>query len=78
MPKQGRVGKLLASLRRLPHSMKEAILAYESSYREGVEKFGIWWKVFQWSMWLFILIFIGTAVVAFVFFLPKIEMVSHF
>ena len=78
MPKQGRLGKLLASLRRLPHSMKEAFLAYESSYREGVEKYGVWWKVFQWSMWFFILIFIGTAVVAFVFFLPKIEMVRHF
>ena len=78
MPKQGRLWKLLASLRRLPLSVKEAILAYERSYREGVEKFGIWWKVFQWSMWLFILIFIGTAVVAFVFFLPKIEMVRHF
>jgi len=78
VPKQGRLGKLLASLRRLPLSVKEAILAYERSYREGVEKFGIWWKVFQWSMWLFILIFIGTAVVAFVFFLPKIEMVRHF
>lgn len=68
----------MASLRRLPHNMKEAILAYERSYREGVEKFGIWWKVFHWSMWLFILIFIGTAVVAFVFYLPKIEMFRHF
>jgi hypothetical protein len=76
--KQGRLGKLLASIRRLPHGIKEAVLAYEKSYNEGVEKFGIWWKVFQWSMWLFILIFIGTAVVAFVFFLPKIEMVRHF
>lgn len=68
----------MASLRKLPHSIREAIRAYENSYREGVEKFGIWWKVFQWSMWIFILIFIGTAVVAFVFFLPKIEMVRHF
>jgi len=68
----------LASIKRLPHNIREAVLAYEKSYREGVEKFGIWWKVFQWSMWFFILIFIGTAVVAFVFFLPKIEMVRHF
>jgi len=78
VPKQGRLGKLLASIKRLPHNIREAVLAYEKSYREGVEKFGIWWKVFQWSMWFFILIFIGTAVVAFVFFLPKIEMVRHF
>jgi hypothetical protein len=78
VPKQGRLGKLLASIRNLPHNMKEGILAYEKSYREGVEKYGVWWKVFQWSMWLFVLIFIGTAVVAFVFFLPQIEMIKHF
>ncbi len=68
----------MASLRNLPYNIKEGILAYERSYREGVEKYGVWWKVFQWSMWLFVLIFIGTAVVAFVFFLPKIEMIKHF
>lgn len=78
MPRQGRLGKFLASLRRLPSNIKEAILAYERSYEAGVEKFGVWWKVFQWSMWLFVLIFIGTAVVAFVYYLPKIQMVKYF
>jgi hypothetical protein len=75
--KQGRLGKLLASLRRLPHNVKEGILAYERSYKKGVEKYGVWWKVFQWSMWLFILVFIGTAVVAFVFYLPKLEVIKY-
>lgn len=77
MAKQGRLGKLLASLRDLPHNIKEGILAYERSYKAGVEKYGVWWKVFQWSMWLFILVFIGTAVIAFVFFLPKLEMIRY-
>ena len=67
----------MASLKNLPHNIKEGILEYERSYKEGVEKYGVWWKVFQWSMWLFILVFLGTAVVAFVFFLPKLEMIRY-
>ena len=78
MAEQGRLGKLLASLRRLPRKVKEGILAYERSYKKGVEKYGVWWKVFQLSMWLFIIIFIGTAVVAFVYYLPKLEVIRSF
>ena len=77
MAKQGRLRKLLASLKNLPHNIKEGLLAYERSYSQGVEKFGVWWKVFHWSMWLFILVFISVAVIAFVFFLPKLQMVRY-
>jgi len=73
-----RAGKLLASLkgipwkiRNLPKTIKEGILEYEASYRRGVEKYGFWWKVFNWSMWLFILTFISTAVIAFIIYLPQ-------
>ena len=77
MAEQGRLGKLLASLKNLPHNIKEGLLAYERSYNQGVEKYGVWWKVFQLSMWLFILVFLGTAVIAFVYFLPKMEMIRY-
>ena len=77
MAEQGRLGKLLASLKNLPHNIKKGLLAYERSYNQGVEKYGVWWKVFQLSMWLFILVFLGTAVIAFVYFLPKMEMIRY-
>lgn len=77
MAEQGRLGKLLASLKNLPRNIKEGLLAYERSYSKGVERFGVWWKVFQWSMWLFILVFLGTAVIAFVYFLPKMEIIRY-
>ena len=77
MAEKGRLGKLLASLKSLPRNIKEGLLAYERSYSQGVEKFGVWWKVFQWSMWLFILVFLGTAVITFVYFLPKMEIIRY-
>lgn len=77
MAEQGRLGKLLASLKNLPRNIREGLLAYERSYSKGVERFGVWWKVFQWSMWLFILVFLGTAVIAFVYFLPKMEIIRY-
>ncbi len=77
MAEQSRLGKLLASLKNLPRNIKEGLLAYERSYSQGVEKFGVWWKVFHWSMWLFILVFLGTAIVAFVYFLPKMETIRY-
>lgn len=67
----------MASLKNLPRNIKEGLLAYERSYSKGVERFGVWWKVFQWSMWLFILVFLGTAVIAFVYFLPKMEIIRY-
>ena len=75
MEEQGRIGKLLVSLKNLPQNIKKGVLAYERSYTQGVEKYGVWWKVFHWSMWLFITVFLGTAVIAFVVFLPKIQMI---
>ena len=75
MEEQGRIGKLLVSLKNLPQNIKKGLLAYEKSYTQGVKKYGVWWKVFQLSMWLFITVFIGTAVIAFVFFLPRIQMI---
>jgi hypothetical protein len=65
------IKRLPAKIRGFPKATKEAILAYERSYRRGVEKFGFWWKVFNWSMWLFILTFISTAVIAFIIYLPQ-------
>ena len=49
---------------------------YQRSYQKGIEKFGIWWKVFQLSIWSIILIFIITAVITFVLYLPKIDMIN--
>ena len=45
------------------------------SYRKGIEKFGVWWTVFQISIWGFILILVLAAVIIFVIYLPKIEMI---
>ena len=65
----------------LPKKIKETnepknfIQRYRESYRKGVEKFGIWWKIFNWSMWIFILIFFFTASILFVFYLPKVQMI---
>ena len=49
---------------------------YQISYQKGVEKFGIWWKVFQLSIWGIILIFIIIASIIFVVYLPKIDMIN--
>jgi len=75
---KGRLGKLKETLmslpgkvRNLPRAIKEGVLAYEASYRRGVEKYGFWWKVFNWSMWLFVLIFVSMAVIAFIIYLPQ-------
>jgi len=54
----------------------EFIQDYRQSYRNGVEKFGFWWTVFQLSLWSLVLIFILTAVIIFVFYLPKVEMLQ--
>ncbi|TRO53957.1 hypothetical protein E2P71_05300 [Candidatus Bathyarchaeota archaeon] len=78
-----RTGQLLRSLkglptkvRDLPKATKEAIQAYDKSYRRGVEKFGFWWKVFNWSMWLFILTFLSTAIIAFIIYLPQSQFIK--
>jgi hypothetical protein len=65
------VRRLPSRIRGLPRAIKQSVLEYESSYHKGVEKYGFWWKVFNWSMWLFILTFVSTAVIAFIIFLPQ-------
>jgi hypothetical protein len=49
------------------------IMGYKRSYREGVLKFGVWWKILQASMWGIVGIFLVVAVILVVFFLPQIE-----
>jgi hypothetical protein len=65
------VRRLPSRIRGLPRAIKQAVLDYERSYNKGVEKYGFWWKVFNWSMWLFILTFISMAVIAFIIYLPQ-------
>ncbi len=49
---------------------------YQRSYQKGVERFGIWWKVFQISIWGIILIFFAIASIILVVYLPKIDMIN--
>ena len=51
------------------------IRGYFESYRRGVERFGIWWKVFQFSIWSIVFILLITAILVFVVYLPRIEMI---
>ena len=51
------------------------IEGYRDSYRKGVEKFGIWWSIFQISIWSIALIFIVMAGIILIIYLPKIEMI---
>ena len=48
---------------------------YRETYWNGVEKSGIWWKIFHLSMWSFVLIFLLTAGILFVVYLPMIGMI---
>lgn len=57
-----------------PENLRNAILAYQESVRVGVEKYGIWWKIFQWSMWGFVLIFFVTAALILIFYVPRLEL----
>ena len=47
---------------------------YVTSYRKGVVKFGIWWSIFQISIWSIALIFLIMAAIILIIYLPKIEM----
>ncbi len=80
----GRLGRLKEKLRslpgkvrNLPKTIKEGVQSYEASYRRGVEKYGFWWKVFNWSMWLFILTFVSMAVIAFIIYLPQSQFLRN-
>lgn len=58
----------------LAEKLRNSILAYQDSYHKGVEKFGVWWKVFHFSMWGFVLIFFVTAALVLIFYVPRMEM----
>ena len=49
---------------------------YQRSYRKGIEMYGVWWKVFQLSIWSIICIFLLTASIIFIVFLPKIDFIN--
>ena len=49
---------------------------YQRSYRKGAEMYGVWWKVFQLSIWSIIMIFLLTASMIFIVFLPKIDLIN--
>ncbi len=61
-------------IRKIPESLRQAIIEYQESYHNGVEKFGVWWTVFHLSMLSFVAIFIMTAILILVVYLPRLEM----
>ncbi len=71
-----KIREIPKNIKNLPEAIREAITGYGESYRNGVEKYGVWWKVFQFSIWAFVLIFLLTAVIIFVVYIPKIEMIQ--
>lgn len=66
--------KFIKKVNDLRENLRDSILAYQDSYKKGVEKFGVWWKVFHYSMWGFVLIFFITAALILIFYVPKMEM----
>ncbi len=60
-----------------PENLRNAILNYQEGYRKGVEKFGVWWKVFHWSMWGFVLVFFVTAALVLIFYVPRLQMLRR-
>lgn len=70
-----RIG-VLNKIKVIPFKLKRFIHGYRESYMNGVEKFGVWWTVFQISLWSFALIFLLTAVLVFVVYLPRAEMLG--
>ena len=68
--------RVLNKIKVIPLKLKRFIHGYHKSYINGVEKFGVWWTVFQLSLWSFALIFLLTAVLVFVVYLPKAEMLG--
>ncbi len=58
----------------LRENLRNSILAYQDSYHKGVEKFGVWWKIFHYSMWGFVVIFFVTAALILIFYVPRMEM----
>jgi hypothetical protein len=66
---------ITGAIKRIPANIIDGIKGYRENYIRGVEKFGVWWKIFHISIWSFVLIFILTAVIILVVYLPQIEMI---
>ena len=49
--------------------IKDAYAKFVEYYRNGVERFGVWWTVFTFSVLSIPLIFIVFAILAFILFL---------
>ncbi len=58
-----------------PQIKSNFFLDYQKSYSKGIQKFGIWWTIFQLSVWSLAAIFLIMAAIIFVIYLPKIEMI---
>jgi len=52
------------------------IQRYRQNYKNGVEKYGKWWIVFQLSMWSFVMIFLLTAGIIFFLYLPQVKRIT--
>ncbi len=68
------IKRLKNGVKNWPENLRNFILDYQVSYRNGVEKFGVWWKVFHLSMWGFVLVFFVTAAMILIFYVPRMEM----
>ncbi|MCW4049278.1 MAG: hypothetical protein NWE89_06020 [Candidatus Bathyarchaeota archaeon] len=77
MSKPSRTRRFFRAIRRIPSGIKNAILEYEANYKRGVEKYGIWWKVFNWSIWAIILVLLFAAAAAFIFIIPRLQMLKY-
>lgn len=67
--------KIPEKINGIPNRIIDFIQGYRESYKNGIEKYGVWWKIFQLSIWGFVLIFLLTALIIVVVYLPKIEMI---
>ena len=56
--------------------LAKQIRDYQKSYQKGTDSYGVWWKIFQISVWSIIMIFILVASITFIVFLPKIEFIN--
>ena len=52
------------------------VRGYQKSYRKGYDKYGVWWKIFQLSIWNIVLTLLLTASIIFIVFLPKIDFIN--
>lgn len=55
--------------------VRNYIRSYQRSYRNGAKKFGVWWKVFQFSLWSLSSIFLMVAAIVILVYLPKVELI---